>query len=263
MAKQERMDVSRNEVGTLTIQEPPKAATELVVSEYRALARPTTEIKARIKEAVGTAGLTAFNLDRIKVPSGESNQWSVPTLKGNVPVPSFDAVILEMRDSRSYWKEPYGGGGNNPPDCSSSDAIIGIGVPGGPCRRCPLAQFGTAVKPNGKPAKGQACRQGKMMLLLRPTDLIPIMLVIPPGSLKENNKFLMRFTQSDLSPRHVVMRFALNLTKNSDGVAYNQVHMEMVRPLNTEELDRMLSIQQMFTEYFAEQALNADDVAGE
>lgn len=252
--------ISKAEVATI---DSPRQSTELVVSDYRALAKPTTEIKARIKEALGTAGLTAFNLDRIKVPSGESNTWSVPTLKGNVPVPTFEAVILEMRDSRSYWKDAYGSGGNNPPDCSSSDAIMGIGNPGGPCRRCPLAQFGTAVKPNGKPAKGQACKQGKMMLLLRPSDIIPLLLVIPPGSLKENNKFLLRFTQSDLSPRHVVMRFGLTQTKNSDNVTYNQVHMEMVRPLNTEELDRMLSVQQMFTEYFAEQALRADDVAGE
>lgn len=259
MGKQERdsMTIGKSDVATI---EPPKQATDLVISDYRALAKPTHQIKSIIKSAVGTAGLKAFDLDRIKVPSGEANQWSVPTLKGNVPQPHIDAIILAMRDVRSYWPEPVGVGAPVPPACSSGDAIMGIGNPGGPCRMCPFAAFGTAQKPNGKPARGQACKGGKMMLLLRPQDVIPILLVIPPGSLKETNKFLMRFTQSDLAPQHVVMRFALKSTKNADNVAYNQVEMSMVRPLNTEELDRMISIQQMFDEYFAEQAMQAGDV---
>lgn len=257
MAKHDKEDTR------VAVQDPPKQATDIVPSEYRALAKPAHEIKAIIKKAVGTAGLRAFDLDRIKVPSGESNQWMVPSLKGNQPAPYVDAIIMAMRDVRAYWPEPFGGGAAVPPTCSSSDAVMGIGQPGGPCRLCPLAVFGTATKPNGKAAKGQACKQGKLMLLLRPQDLIPIMLVIPPGSLKDTNKFLLRFTQSEYSPQHVVMRFGLKGTKNSDNVPYNQVTMEMVRPLNTEELDRMLTIEQTYAEIFAEQSLRADDVAGE
>lgn len=248
---------------TLATIEPPKPATDIIVSEYRALAKPANQIKEIIKQAVGTAGLRAFDLDRIKVPSGESQTWSVPGLTGNKPEPHVDAIIMAMRDVRSYWPDPVGSGAPVPPSCSSSDAIMGMGTPGGPCRLCPLAQFGTAMKPNGKPAKGQACKSGKMLLLLRPQDVIPILLVIPPGSLKETNKFFLRFTQSEYSPQHVVMRFSLLQTRNSEGTNYNQVRMEMVRPLNTEELDRVISIKQMFDDYFAEQALQAGDVTGE
>lgn len=259
-----KSDVAVLDLGNKVVVEAPKGATEIIVSEYRSLAKPIAQVQEIVKEAVtGAGGMTAFSLDRIKVPSGESNAWSVPTLMGNKPQEYIDAVILHMVKSRSYWPEPIGSGPAVPPSCSSPDSIIGIGAPGGPCRKCPLAEFGTAINAKGKPAKGQACKQGRMMFILRPQDLIPVLLTIPPGSLKDTDKFFMRFTQQDLSPKLVVMRFSLKPVQNSDGMKYNQVDITMQRPLNTEEMDRMLSIQDLWKPYFGTTTLEASDLAGD
>ena len=256
-------DVAVLDLGTKAVAEAPKASTEIIASEYRSLAKPIQQIQEIVKEAVSGSGMTVFSLDRIKVPSAESSVWSVPTLMGNKPQEFIDAVILHMVKSRSYWPDPIGVGPAVPPSCTSSDSIMGIGTPGGPCRKCPLAEFGTAVKGNGKPAKGQACRQGRMMFILRPQDVIPLLLTIPPGSLKETDKFFMRFTQQDLSPKLVVMRFALKQTQNSEGTKYNQVEITMLRPLNTEEMARMIDIQELWKPYFGQTTLEAEDLAGD
>lgn len=255
-------DVAVLDLGNKAVVEASKSTTEIIVSEYRSLAKPIQQIKEIVKETCDM-GMTVFNLDRIKVPSGESNVWSVPTLMGNKPQEYIDAVILHMVKSRSYWPDPIGVGPAVPPTCTSSDSIMGIGTPGGACRKCPLAEFGTATKPNGKPAKGQACRQGRMMFILRPQDVIPVLLTIPPGSLKETDKFFMRFTQQDVSAKQVVMRFGLKQVQNSEGTKYNQVEVTMLRPLNTEELSRMLDIQAMWAPYFGKATLEAEDLAGD
>lgn len=257
-------DVAVLDLGNKAVAETPKASTEIIASEYRSLAKPISQVQEIVKEAIsGAGGLTAFSLDRIKVPSAESSVWSVPTLMGNKPQEFIDAVILHMVKSRSYWPDPIGVGPAVPPSCTSSDSIMGIGSPGGPCRKCPLAEFGTAVKGNGKPAKGQACKQGRMMFILRPQDMIPVLLTVPPGSLKDTDKFFMRFTQQDLSPKLVVMRFALKQTQNSEGTKYNQVEITMLRPLNTEEMARMIDIQELWKPYFGQTTLEAEDLTGD
>ena len=80
---------------------------------------------------------------------------------------------------------------------------------------------------------------------------------------KETDKFFMRFTQQDLSPKLVVMRFALKQTQNSEGTKYNQVEITMQRPLNTEEMSRMIDIQELWKPYFGQTTLEADDVMGD
>lgn len=246
----------------VAVQEPVKQG-DLIVTEYKALQAKPERMALLIKENLGAAGLTVFKLDRIKVPSGSGPaMWSLPGFKVEA-AESFEAIVIAKADKRAYWSTAYGSGaGNTPPDCSSDDCVVGFGNPGGECRRCPFAQYGSAKKPNGAPARGQACSQGIMLLILRPKDTLPSLLLIPPGSLSDAGKYFLRLTQANLAYREVITKFSLKKDKNADNVEFFKVQMEPARPLNTEELSRASLLTEAMAAFFGQQQIQREDVAG-
>jgi hypothetical protein len=86
--------------------------------------------------------------------------------------------------NRAYYARPYQPGSLEPPDCASSDGIIpdsGELKQATTCIQCPWSQWGSA--PGGK---GQACAQGKTLLVVpatAPTGAV-FQLRVPPTSLK-------------------------------------------------------------------------------
>lgn len=263
MAKKDQTPEPESTNGTAVAVQEPARQGDLIVTEYKALQAKPERMAMLIKDNIGVAGLNVFKLDRIKVPSGSGPaMWSLPGFKLEA-AEAFEAIVIAKADKRAYWSTPYGAGaGNTPPECSSDDCVTGIGTPGGICRMCPYAQYGSAKKPNGAPARGQACSQGIMLLLLRPKDTLPTLLLIPPGSLSDVGKYFMRLTQSDMSYREVITKFSLKNDKNSDNVDYFKVQMEPVRPLNTEELSRAALLTEAMAAFFGQQHIERDDVAG-
>ncbi|MFR2851799.1 MAG: hypothetical protein ACLTD4_08995 [Hungatella sp.] len=65
------------------------------------------------------------------------------------------------------------------------DGKQGIGDPGGACAACALNRFGT--DPNGK---GKACKNMRILYLLRSGEYMPIQLTLPPTSISPFREFL-------------------------------------------------------------------------
>ena len=95
-------------------------------SEFRALTINPDEIAEVILTNVGPDGLSQFDLDRIKMPSGGATQWNVETIRGEESRESIEGIIIAHKTARVYWAEPMEKtGGNTPPDCGSDDGIRG------------------------------------------------------------------------------------------------------------------------------------------
>jgi hypothetical protein len=237
--------------------EQPK--TELIPSTYRALAVPAAQLTAFLKENIGAQGLKPFDLDRVKVPAGGGTTWEVPSLKGPQNAPVLEGIIMHFRDVRSYWKEAFGGGAN-PPDCASQDGMVGVGVPGGACHSCPLAEFGSAPKKNGKGGRGQACKQIRMMLLLRQDDMVPLLILAPSSSLKAARSFFLRLVSNGLPYYGVTTQLRLTKTKNADGIEYSQMSFAMGRQLEPDEFQKVQVIGQALRDLFSAVTIDAGDV---
>lgn len=134
--------------------------------------------------------ISEFDLDQLKVPSGGGTAWSVPGLNGSTNQDSVIGVILSMSIRRGYWKgaEPDG----SPPDCESSNGITGNGDPGGDCAACGHNQFNTSLKSDGSTGKGKRCRETRSVLFLREEDQLPIVVTVPPTSLKAMKRYIMK-----------------------------------------------------------------------
>lgn len=124
---------------------------------------------------------------RVKIPSGGMLQFEIPSDDPENPdyEKNLTGIILCNHDNYAYWPEGSEYDDNTAPLCSSTDGKQGIGEPGGTCATCALNRFGT-----GSEGRGKACKNMRMLYLLRSGEYMPIQLALPPTSLSPFREFM-------------------------------------------------------------------------
>lgn len=128
-----------------------------------------------------------MSFQRVKIPSGGMVQFELPSDDPDNPDYSkvLVGVILYNHSNNAYWPEGSEYDENTSPLCSSVDGKTGIGEPGGLCATCALNQYGTA--PEGA---GKACKNMRILYLLRSGDYMPLQVTLPPTSLRPFKDFI-------------------------------------------------------------------------
>ena len=225
---------------------PKNDETGLIVQDFAILQRSAEELHEVIAANMGNAAIDQGVLDRVKVPTGGGTMWSIPTYDGEVNTKELDGIIVAWKEPRAYWAQSFGSsGGGTPPDCSSEDSMTGVGNPGGSCDRCPMAQFGSAIGDDGKPRDGQACKQVRLMAIIRKDDLVPLLLTAPPTSLQNLRRYFLRLSSRAIPFYGVLTRFTLANTKSKGGVAHSVIEVNAVETLGDAELAKMASYAQI------------------
>ena len=209
-------------------------AKTIDMSGYLALQQTKQELAEIITDNLGVGGISAFDLDRVKVPTGGALQWAVPSLDGVDTVKALEGVIVLWTQPRARWESSLENGGRKPPVCTSEDGIVGVGNPGGSCASCRYNQFGTAAKGGGK-----ACKERRMLFMLNPDSLLPMVVQIPATSIKPIRQYLMRLASAGLPYYAVVTKLALVSTRNAGGIDFGIVTPERVGTLNPEDKARL------------------------
>ena len=200
--------------------------------EYAILKTGIEALPDILRENIGSEGLSSFDLDRIKIPAGGMQAWSIPGVDGEEVVKEFTGVVIYHKLGRALWKDSLeDSGGGSPPDCSSDDSITGIGDPGGDCAKCSFAKFGS----DPKGGKGQACKQVKQLFVIRENALLPVCLSLPPTSLMPAKKFLLRLASNGLPYYGVLVRFGLEKVNNGSGIEYSRVVLNTAARLTAEQ----------------------------
>lgn len=171
------------------------ASTALVpvpVSETYLALSGTSERAAALRENLGGDRLEPSDLTRITIPTGGNVMWLVPSLDGQVPTKTIEGILLNVRGVRRYWKQSAPKG--SPPDCACSDTTtnIGVGTPGGDCEKCPLNQWGTARNDDGSPGRGKECEERRILFVLTPGEILPVVIDLPPTSIASLKRFLLK-----------------------------------------------------------------------
>lgn len=176
-----------------------------------------------LRESIGETNLDVWDFDIIKVPAGGALQWEIPSLTGKPTYkPAIEGIIIHIKTIRSYWQERFSGSGS-PPDCSSPDGIAGYGNPGGTCRQCPMAKFGSS-----EDGFAQACKEQRLFFLLPEESLLPVILKGPPSSLSALKSFTLRLAAAGKRPSDVITRFTLERATNHAGIAYARIVPQVV-----------------------------------
>jgi len=191
------------------------------------------------------AGLD-FQLDRIKLPSGGMTAFEVPSGDGENTelAKELEGVILYNHPAFAYYTEAYKGG-SNPPDCGSFDGVSGTGNPGGNCKNCPYNEFGSGQ------GKSKACKNRRMLYILRENEIFPMMLNLPTGSLKVFTKYVQSLLTRGKRPHQVVTKISLRKASNSGGIDYSQAVFKVVRALDENEQKNIDAMAEQMKNYAA------------
>lgn len=186
----------------------------------------SAELNDLLQENLANEDLSPIDFDRIRVPSGGGVAWEIIGENGEPePAKNVSGVIAYQHTARTYWREGLDeGAGAKPPDCYSNDGRTGygdIGLNDGgtrACISCPLNQWGSDDSGAGK-----ACRENRILYLLRENELLPTLIVVPPTSLRNFKRYLLRLTSRRVPYHSVVSEFELDKAQSGQGITYSQI----------------------------------------
>lgn len=238
-----------------------KTGTEIVpVSlEHFALATTTpAEIRELVRDNLGNQGIDPLrDLEHVKIPTGGMTVWMVPTLQGEEAVKELEGVIIHHQLARGYWPGDFSGG--QPPQCSSDNAETGVGDPGGNCLTCPFAEWGS----KGDGRKGQACKSIMRLFVVQPNSLLPMVIALPPTSIKPARKYLLTLLNNKLAANRVLTKFTLVKESAAIGggnIDYARVVLTYAGPLSDADADMMAQYKDTIAPLLAARGVSAADV---
>lgn len=223
------------------------------LEQFQITKMDATELSETIKDNLGGEAVGTFDFDKVSVPAGGSTTWEVPALDGMEETKELTGIIIFQKTTRAFWKDSFeDSGGGTPPDCSSDDGRTGTGEPGGDCGPCPHNQFGS----DGK--KGKGCKECRILFMLFPENLLPVVVSVPPSSLKAMKKFMLRMTSKNVPYWKCIVKLELNRTKNSDGISYSEIVPSIVGRIPCEQIDGLKAYRENLIPSLA--AVRAQDV---
>ena len=227
----------------------PGANLPTVKSEYIALTNDALDI---ISENLKNQPLSYQLFDVIKSPSGGITSFSVPGLSGDEMEKELTGIILNYTTPRAYWdtSDPVEG---TPPVCWSQDSIVAHD--GRACNRCVYNEFGSKGNGNGSESNGKACKESVQLFLLRPDNIMPVIVRIPVSSKLTFQKYVTRLIGKMIPISGVVTKITLEKATNKTGQPYALYNFEAVKLLSYEETAGAKAFGQKFVE-----VLDAEDI---
>lgn len=201
-------------------------ATKDELSSFTFLGENALEI---VRENLGGEPMSPNDFDRAKFPTGGGLSWAVPGIDGSdKPEATIEGIILLKKISRVFWAEDFSGAGARP-DCQSSDLEYGVGAPGGLCVTCPYAKWGSA-----KNGDGQACKTVGVLFVMKPGEMLPIVVPVPVASVGTLRQFMLRLSSRNIRYHDVIVSLGLEQVQNKKGIKYSRIKPKVIAVLPAE-----------------------------
>ncbi len=222
-----------------------------VNSSYVALTNNALDI---IQENLKKQPLSFQIFDIVKSPSGGSTVFSVPGLSGDEAAKELTGIILNYTTPRAYWDTPDPVEGT-PPVCFSRDSITS--EDGKACVHCPFNTYGSK---DGE-SNAKACKESVVLFLLRPDNIMPLLVRIPVSSKLIFLRYMARLIGKMIPLSGVITRITLDKATSKAGKPYALYNFEAVSILDPEEAAQARAFGQQFMELVDAASLEPD-IAG-
>ena len=207
-------------------------------SNYIALNSDALDI---IRDNLKSQPLSLDLFDVVKSPSGGSTVFSVPGLSGEEAERELTGIVLDFTTPRAYWDTPDPVEGT-PPKCMSANSIIS--ADGKACAHCVYNDFGS--KDGDSNAK--ACKESVLLFLLRPDNILPLLVRVPVTSKARFLKYTARLAGSLTPISGVVTKVTLERATSKGGKPYALFKFEAVGKLAPDEAAKARSYARQFRE---------------
>ena len=203
----------------------------------------------------------------IKIPAGGGLAYEVQGDDDDEVeyMKEISGVIVFTHRMNGFWPESFGSseGEDKIPLCSSMDGKTGVWRDSGEvrsCESCPMNQFGSADDGKGGKGKGKACKNMRRLYMMLSGDPNFYLLSVPPTSIKEVNRQLVKIMGSKGIP-YTGMIVSLKLEKavNAAGVAYSKVVIEKKGVLPAPISAQAKEMRRQIKEQYQTMAVTLDD----
>lgn len=221
-------------------------------SNYIALNNNALDI---IKENLKNQPLSFQLFDVVKSPSGGSTVFSVPGLSGDEAAKELTGIILDYTTPRAYWDTPDPVEGTSP-ICFSSNSIVSHD--GKPYSQCPFNDFGSK---DGE-TNAKACKESVSLFLLRPDNIMPIIVQVPVSSKARFQRYMTRLVGKMIPLSAVITKITLEKTTNRTGQPYSLFNFEAIAELSKEEYESARTFGKSFMEFVKASEIEVAQEAG-
>lgn len=208
-------------------QTSPTSAVVPAGSGYIALSNNALDV---IRENLKNQPLSLDLFDIVKSPSGGSTVFSVPGLTGEEAEKELTGIILDYTTPRAYWDTPDPIEGT-PPVCMSQNSIVSHD--GKACYSCPFNDFGSK---DGE-SNAKACKESVLLFLLRPGNVLPLLVRVPVTSKPRFLKYTARLAGNLVPVNSVVTKITLEKATSKSGKPYALFNFEAVSLLTPQEAE--------------------------
>lgn len=202
-------------------------------------------------------GLGNLPFDRVKIPSGGGLAFELPGEDEDdaESVTELIGVILDHNPVNAYWASKFAGG-NEQPDCSSYDGKQGVIRETGEirsCENCPYNKFGSDNA-------GKACKNIHRVFILREGNPVPLVLSLPPTSLKYMRNYIgKRVLLKGFRCWQVLTKITLKKEKSKDGITYSRAAFAFVGVLTPEQEKQAAAMREMVKKTYRTIGIDDDD----
>jgi len=189
--------------------------------------------KAKVANPFAALVRNGFKVLSIKskvftIVDGENKKLITKPDDPDTPAANLELVVVSANPAKSrvYYKAGYEEGGNSKPDCHSNDNTAPAADAANPqakkCATCPHAQYGSRITDAGK--KSFACSES-MRLAVAPAGQLndPMLLRVPPTSLKALGKYGSDLALRGVEPHQVVTKVGFDYTVSHPALTFKAV----------------------------------------
>lgn len=180
--------------------------------------------------------------------------------------------IIYYTNANQYYSAAFGEGESPVPDCFSSNGIEpdgGTNQRPGPCRTCPMNEFGSASDGSAK-----ACQNTIRLYVLLDGDILPTLIKASPSSLGKKESLMKWLTSAPnqaaragngVAYQTIKVKFSLHKKDFESGFSASVLDLSTVRAITTkDDMPEMQKIAGLYKQFMASYAGRiADDIASE
>jgi hypothetical protein len=212
--------MAENQAGVPAVANETKSmlpvATQESLKGYAFLDEHALDI---VRENLGGQAMSPSDFERIKFPTGGGLAWEVCGIDGDTEsVKAIEGIVLMNKTTRVFWQDEFSGAGAKP-DCQSSDLISGRGNPGGLCATCPYSKWGS----DPKGGDGQACKTVGTLFVIKPGEMLPIVVPVPVASVGPLKKFMVKLSSMNTKYSNAILSLGLEQMQTKKGIKYSRI----------------------------------------
>lgn len=247
------------------------------------------EIREAIEANASTGEDITSLITKVKIPSAGQKMWVIPRVDKDQATDAIEGVLVGYLLRGVIWNtQGQATEGARPAFVCNGKSGVGLAegeasdpspemlklaepyrlasgkydwqkMTGGNYPDCPFG-WGSAVDSSGKPTRGKAAKEQRIIFIALPDDPFPLQINLGPGQLGDKERTLVKPFVTGLGrigiPHYRAMvRLTLQPHKSSGGTTYSRVHFELVGQLSRED---GLVFKRIFTDRIHAVASNLD-----